>query len=233
MMVFAGQSYALGIEYIVDGEYVVPSAATLSLRGLDGTLLITDDPLDVSKTHVTYEIDASHNVLGTGNTLEHRFVTVSLTHEGQEHHIPLVYRIEEFVPLVATPADVRSELGLDVSELADQEIDIHEAYHQLKDEYGLPFINALTAGSSDSLYANRAVSVRAALNVCSSLTFRAGTKFSSEESRFERQGGFDVDQVAARLASKLAALLEKLTGEDVTTIEHFLLATPTDAITGE
>jgi len=232
MMVFTGESFTLGIDYIVDDEFIIPSAATISVRDRDGSLLVSADVLDVSQTSTTYEIAAIHNTLAGNNTIEHRFVSVTMIYEGQQFTKTYTYRVVEFLPIATTPEDVRAELGLDVSELPDRDIDIFWAYHQLAEEYGDTFTDALESGTVISLQANQAIAVKAAVNLCGSLPFRAGTKFSSEENRFERQGDFDVDAIAARLGAKLANLMDSITSEETGTFDRFLLATPTDVITG-
>jgi hypothetical protein len=127
MWVFAGESYTLLIEYQVDGEFVIPTSANVTLRDQTGTALALGEVLDVTSTQASYQVSGVWNNLTVGNTVENRFVTVQFIYAGQSYRKDLVYRVSEFIPMTTSPDEVRGFLGLEMSELPDKDIDLLQA----------------------------------------------------------------------------------------------------------
>lgn len=232
MWVFSGDDHTVLIDYIVDGEHVIPTSASVTVRDHVGNPLISNSVLDVTSTQVSFEVSGANNTLVGSNVVESRFLNVYFLYEGRQYRRDLSYRITEFVPLSVTAEDVRSEIGVDQSELADHEVDLLRAYHQLVTDYGSAFSDSLTVGTSLFMEANEAVVLRAAINLIPSLNLRVGVQISAEENKFQRMSEFDPDHIQNVLASRLAAIMDLITGEDATTVDPLTLVTPTDVITG-
>lgn len=230
----AGQDVTLLIDYLVDGIAVPPDSAAFTLRSPTGTVLLSGTlPALLNSEPVV--IPAVHNALPPGDVFSSRFLTVSYLHEGATYSIQKSYRLHPFVPLTGTADQVRSELGLDPSELVDREVDLLQAYVHLAADYGTTFVAALSAAGVTNLAANQAVVVRAALQIADSLALRVGLTTRSEDHLLTRFSGLDFEALRTRLETKLRTLMVKATGEVVsltTGSSIFLLSSPTDAVTG-
>jgi hypothetical protein len=227
---FAEQDVSVAIDYVVDDQYVVPSSASFMVRTADGSELISGSLPSLSTTE-SLLIQDIYNELSAGNDFEQRFVIVFFVYNGQTYHTSLAYGITTFIPMSSTPQDVRRELGVDRSELLDDEIDVYQAYFSLAALHGSSFTEAFTAGGTRSLSANRAVSLQAALDVIESMPLRAFQMMRSEHAETRRFRDVDFKELADSLRAKLAAELEIL--KEVTPIAPtiFELSFPTDPIT--
>lgn len=230
----AGEDVTLQIDYVVDGEFVVPSSAIVTVRDNGGVPIggLTAVSLAVDTTSATLTIPAAENNVAAENTFETRYVVVSFVHEGETYPQVYSYRIHPFVPLTTSPTDVRRELGLDRSELPDQDIDVLSAYLALRSDYGQPIEDALTAGNEKTLAVNKAVALKAALALVDSLPFRAAVKMKAEDSAVERMTEFDVSEIRIRLGQQLGRALDVIRGVTTGGAPIISLSNPTDAITG-
>lgn len=232
MWVFSGDDQQIDVDYLVDDEFVIPSAATATVRSHTGAVLQSNVALDITTTSAILTVAGADNTLTGTNTVEQRYVHVYFTHEGKQHRRDYTYRIAAFIPLTATAQDVRDELGLDASELPDRAVDTLHAYLQLADEYGTAFTDTFSSGTVSSLRANEAVVLKAAIDVVTSLDLRAGVKFASEETSFQRKDSFDSQAMLHTLGNKLSKILDDILATDTVLVTSFVVATPTDVITG-
>jgi hypothetical protein len=234
MWVTSGTAAQLPIDYRIGEDFVIPSEAWVTVRDHTGEVLISEEPLGVTSTSTSFEVPDPHNVLPNNGVFVFRYVTVIFNYENRQHQLNLTYRIMAFAPLAVTAQNVRDELGLDASELPDTAIDIPMAYLHLVKDYGADFEAALISDDLKALQAQKAVGIRAAMETVNSLTFRAGVKFTAEESQFTRQSTFDQKAISYGLSQRLQVLLDEiLEREPVGNTVTLVIATPTDAITGE
>lgn len=221
------------VDFLVDGVHVVPTSATVTVRDETGATIagLVDAPLDVSSTHTLVSVPGTDNAVPLGSDYVNRYLQVTFLHEGRTHQRHFVYRVRPFIPIAVTPDDVRAELGLDSREMPDDVIDLYGAYLDLKADYDME--TALITGTQAALAANRAIAVKAALEMIDSLVFRVAIKMRSEDSALERMTSFDPDKIRIRLGQKLGRLLDVIAGDTTEGSAVLILATPTDAITGE
>lgn len=232
MKCFVGKSMPILLEYVVDGEFVIPSAAWATLYGNDGAELLSA-PLAPASTQETFEIGAQYATILDGLDFENRFLWVTFTSGGSSHDLNISYQVVPFLPMTATAATVRASLGLDMLELPDDAVDVYDAYLQLRSEYGASITTALTSGTAQAFAANRAISIKAALLIVNSIEFRAAVEVKAEDSSFKRQGDFSVDALRIRLGNQLGRELDIILGETTDSQTSFILTNPTDVITGE
>lgn len=228
MWTLAGRDAKVQIEYLVDGDFIVPSSATAYLMNSSGSQLASY-VLDVTGTSTVLTIPSSFITIGSGKTLDSVWLDVNIDELAWTR---VTIQIHPFIPLSVAPAHVRAELGLDRTELPDDQIDLIAAYFLLLDGYGSAVSTALTAGDTTTLMVNTAVGVRAALEIIGSIQFRAFVKMKAEENELSRMGTFKVDEVKARLEGRLNSLMGKITGTAELGTVTFLLSSPTDVITG-
>lgn len=226
----AAQDLTFKIDYEVDGEFVVPTSATYVVWSAAGTLL-TSGSLPVTTTSAMLTVLAVHNGLTPPNLFENRFVEVFFQYGGQ-HHKFLSYNLRSFVPITATPAAVRAELGVDFSELPDADIDVFAAYFRLIEANNELFAEAFTVSGVKNLAANKAVVIQAALDVALSLDLRVAGSTRTEDQQFERMAGVDFDRIVRRLRLQLSTLLDQAVGATPAAPVIFALSNPTDVVTG-
>lgn len=231
----AGEDVNFLIEYLVDGEFVIPDSATATVRSNGGTPItgLIDVPLAVTSTSATLTVPAIENSVADGLIFETRYVTVKFVSDGKTHNRTFYYKVATFLPITVSPDDVRRELGLESSELPDRDIDILASYVLLRVDYGQAITDALTDSGEKSIAANKAIAVKAALDLVNSLVFRAAVKIKAEDSAVDRMSTFDVNEIRIRLGQQLSKFIGIITGEADTGTAIFVLSSPTDAITGE
>ena len=228
----SGEEVSFPVDFLVDGEFVVPTAAWTTVRDGLGEVVegLQDVALSTANTSTFVTIPASVNTLDPGQVHSTRYVVVTFIYEGRQHRRELSYRLRPFVTMTATEDDVRRELGLDRSELPDADIDLYWAYLTLAADYRIS--EAMIAGDRTTLAANQAIAVQAALDVVGSLRFRAAVKMRAEDSAFERMPEFSIDQIRIELGERLAALIDVVEGVENVGLPILVVATPTDPITG-
>jgi hypothetical protein len=235
MWLEAGSDVTLIIDYMVDGVPVIPDSAAFVVRD-HGGLTVHSALLPAMTNSEALTVPAVYNSLVVGTVFENRFVLVSFLHEGATYQQRLSYRLHTFIPLTATAQSVRSELGLDPSELADADVDLVGAYVTLAASVGQSFINAFVSLGTTSLAANQAVVLQAALNVADSLALRTGASVRSEDHVFTRFDKIDFQALRNNLETKLAKTLDQAVAAVVSVgfnSNLFVLSQPTDVITGQ
>lgn len=234
MWYLSGTDITIQIDYEKDGQSVVPETASFNLRSAGGVSLLAA-PLLAETTTEFLAIPGIHNGLTLGSLFEHRFLQVDFVVDGATFTTMLSYQLAPFIPLTATPQQVRSLLGLDFSELGDSDIDLKAAYFQLAEENGVDFTAAFTLPGVRSLSANTAVALRAALNLATSLELRTGVSTRSEDHMFSRSTQLDFGSILMKLNQALAKALNVALGVVVTSssgVQAFQLTLPTDVVTG-
>lgn len=232
MWFFAGENVTLNFDFKVDGEFVVPTSASYSLRNHLGLAVGGAVNLTGLTTSVSIQIPASDNTLGANALYENRYVLVTFVHNGRNHTLVQPYKITAFVPIAATPADVRRLTGLTENELPDAEIDILSAYFQLFDSYGTDFSSHLTATTFKNRQANEAIALQAAIDVASSFPLRVPVSARSEDSQFSRVASLNFAAMELEFRRKLQQALTAVISVEETTVDVFSVSSPTDPVTG-
>lgn len=229
----ADEDVTLTVDYVVDGEYVIPTAAWAVVRDHLGVVIpgYESVTLAVDSTTTQLTVSAADNGIGSGMDFSNRYISVYFNHGGAQHRQELSYSLRPFVPLTVTEADVRKELGLDIEELPNKDIDLYKAYLLLNEDYQIA--TALQAGDLTNQAANMAVAIKAALEITWSLPFRAAVKMKSEDAAVDRMSEFDVLDIRIQLGRRLSSFLDIVEGTTSTGTTTLVLSTPTDAITGE
>lgn len=225
----------IGLTFEFEGEPVVPEESSVSytLRDAAGTVVanLEDVPLDVESTdhHLVLPAEAA----SVSSPPEGRYLEVMWLKGVDLQTINIAYWLTNFVPLTVEARDVRNELGLSHTELPDDDIDLIQAYEELKGEYGTEFSSALTGGGLLALQANQMVALKAALNTAGSLRMRALQSARSDDTAFSRFSDTEVEKVVQALKARLleikAAVISS-TSSTPPTLQVF--STPTDPITG-
>lgn len=230
----AGDEVSIHFDYEVDAEYVIPSGASFTVLSAAGIpvegMVGVELPVDTTGASITLPASVTQH---TGDSpFKTLFVSVTFIHDGETKKRTFPVSLMPFVPLMAQPHDVRNELGLDSSELPDDQIQILRSYVNLKQSYGEAFTEALIAGDHTSLAANRAIALSEAIETLNSLQFRVAVKTKSETSEFLRIAALDFNKLRIDLARSLAQQLAVLLGTEELGGAIMVIATPPDVITG-
>ncbi|AJD82907.1 hypothetical protein PJWF_00013 [Achromobacter phage JWF] len=203
------------------GNVVGAPQRTGSATGTTGVLELTDSDM----------------TLTAGNETEARYASVRFQVEGVQQEQRLTFGVAPFLPIEADARLVRTILGLSGEELASDEVDVVTAFYTLKETYGNNLLAALSSGKVKLRNSvNRAVALKAAIQLIPSLQLRTYQTTQNENSMFTRFRAIDWDRLLADLEAQLAESLADagLTG-DVTESYPviFLVSQPQDPVTGQ
>lgn len=233
MWYYAGVDVTVPVDFIVNGEFVIPESATATLRLNDGSVdaTISNVSLDTSTTSTSVTIPEVSNTLASGVDFEHRYLLVTFVLNAQTYTQTIHYDLIPFVPMTGTPDKVRAILGLDLSELPDTDIDLFRAYLDIKARTDVDISTALTSTGRDSLTANEIINIQAALNVVPSLQLRVAASMQSEDSVFRRFSSMDFNAIENKLVGRQMSLLSELITTTEVAFSIFGVSTPTDPVT--
>lgn len=229
---FLNEDHTLTVDFEVDGDRVVPTpgATTYTVRDTSGAPIagLTDKALAVSSTQQKITIPGANHA-----TAGFYHVSVQFDHLGATHSRRFSYRIAAFVPIAATPDNVRSLMALTWDELPDQDIDLEYGFQALVDD-GFDLTDQLKATDSTAYHANRAVALKTALDLTFSLPLRALQSEKSEVGSAARftLGSKDWENLRRDLANKLSHAVLKATGGTATVPVLMVTTAPVDPITG-
>lgn len=224
----AGTDVTIPIDFIVDGEFVVPDAATYKVRAHDGTVLASG-ALSASATSEELAIPAANNSISSD--WENRYVQVEFTSGSKVFHRNISYKLSAFIPLTASPDMVRGTIGVNERELPDKDIDLIEAYFSLVENHGSGITEALTERGARNAAVNEAVVVKAAIRIMDSVPLRAMLTVRTEDSSASRSKDVDFSALSDSLQARLAVLINTATNVTPTSPLIFEFSTPADPFT--
>lgn len=226
----AGQDHLVSLPFKNnDREFVIPSAATFSLKAADGTA-IRSGSLTTGATQTTLVVLASETSVASDDLYKVLILSIQYIVDGEPFQRFMTLGFVPFTPIIFGPDEVRAELGVRPEELSDAEIDLFMAYTALFDEYGDRFRTVCLTGSID---AGMAIVLKAALDIVPSMTTRIMQSVKAEDHQNNRFSKVDLEVLAEELRSKLSLRLNRALGLVATTLSHFRVAAPTtDPLTG-
>lgn len=224
------------------GELRVPDAGvTYTLYDNDGAPVAGHNNVAINPGAVTtypLVLPGAANMLG-GTDFESRTLTVNYAVGGAPYQFRESYRIGPFVHFVADPKFVRTLVGLAPVELPDEDLDLTMAYFLVAEDVDRDVLDeALAAGVSVSLWANRAIAWRSLIEIVPSLPLRA---LASEESKSASVSRFRTVSVAELTNQIFNGYIQALSEirtvyslpvPTVTLPTIFIVARDTDPITG-
>jgi hypothetical protein len=200
MDITVGEAAAVQFQFIVDGEFVVPTVATYSVRDNAGALMtgLVDVAISLgaTDTQATITVPANKNTVGNGLLFENRTVIGKFTYQGNIYPFRQSYRIAPFLNHTVTPDDVRSALGVLKHEFSDDDIDITSSYYLVQERVGATALTtALAAGDITNQYANWAIMYRCAMDLVPALQLRAGLDQGDDNITFGRFDKVDWEEL--------------------------------------
>lgn len=231
----SGQGNTVLVEFKKDGEFVIPDPGSIKLTIRSNSGLVVggyDKQAQVGVLSSTWLLAVPGAVNITNEEREARYIIVDFTSGNYPCSFRVSYRLTAFLPIQVLPQDVRTLLGLREEELKDFEVEIYDAYFALLRSN--PALGAnLVTGNDATMYANKAIALKAALLVMPSVPLRAAKQDSLNNATLLR-ATIDYGKLQAELEGQLSDALANM--GSVTAISYaatplLLLTTPVDPIT--
>ncbi|TPL42612.1 MULTISPECIES: hypothetical protein [unclassified Mesorhizobium] len=205
----AGRDVTLPVNLFYNGQPAVPDAGTavLSVADPGGAVIYTEDlvtgPTDVV---ILVTIPAEHNQIST--SFARRIVRISAARSGVPFDSITAYRLVPTILYTVQPKDVRSFLGVNESELPDEDVDLSGALLNLEFSVSRTTLAAaLTSGEEAELRANEAILYRTVLDIIPSLANRVAMEETDGALSFRRNARKDFSELKAAAESRLSAAM--------------------------
>lgn len=212
-------------------KYTVRDNAGLPMTSLEEVAVTTD----ANTTRVQIPLSASTNTFAdSANKLEKRTINLFYDLDGVSFRKDISYVLSPWLNFTASADDVRKIIGISQFELMDDEIDLFEAYYEVKNDLATGDLDALLVDVDRSaLVANRAITYRAAIACLPSLQLRTNASEGSDTLKVSRLSKIDFSALRAQISklySETIGVLDIVTTTVAPTL--LTLTTPTDVITG-
>ena len=210
---FAGSDHSVSIN--LDPPADARSVAW-TLRGNAGTVVSTG-----TIANLATDASASTTILAASNTktapTETRFVTFAWLYNGQNFTATQSYVLIDFMPLRCQASDVRLELGANLAEVPDEDIDLVSAATLVRQQITPTIFDAaLISGDTLTISLNRMIALWAAAVFATSLPLRIVESMGNEQAKFARGKGINFQLVVASLRGEYERLRDLVTGVDET-----------------
>lgn len=240
MDVTSGTSLELRFTFTVNKDYVSPTSATYTLYGRSGTVVagMSDVVISLSPgaNSAGITIPYFYNELDGTNRIETRQVRVTYIVDNVRYYIEKKYRIIPQMNVHVEGHDVLNELGLFEEDYDPNSISLVNAYLHVENVLGQTQLETyLSQGSLNTLRANDAIKIRAAIDLIPSLMMRVGARHVTDNVQFHRFEGPDWELLKKRLLVQYEKALQPLLEQTGSTTERaYILTTErADPVTGE
>ena len=235
--VATSSSYVHHVDFVVDGELVVPTAASYTLTKNDESVVNSLE--DVTITLDEVQTGVNINIAGGANaktlSYEVRYIDVSFTYEGNVYTVSDFYVIRDSIKLPLSKSAVRAVLGVTEGDIPDENIDLFSAYQEVQDDAGtsVSLDNVLQSGSALLPYMLDSIKLKAAIRLAVSIENSMVQMEQADNSLYQRFQRIDFLALRSTLVGMYDQSLRKLLGgDDPTTPVLSLLAFDVDAVTG-
>lgn len=233
--VLTNEPVTLVFDIVEDGQFVSPDVGSVhySVRLETGEVLNDHHMVLVTTTpgQTTILLPLPGAVNQKAKTTEIRFVRLHYTVGGRPGSSQIAYRIHDWINVTASSNDVRAYLGVNGSELPDQDVDMIAAYLYAKRE--VPILDELlTEGGVRTLQANRLVTLYAVTDVAHTMQTRAIQSQGSETARVSRFSNIDWKLFQTKASSEISELIGEFTSRFDSAFPLFRVSAGQDPITG-
>lgn len=233
----AGVIYPYPIKFIVDGELVTPTSATITVKDNNETVVqsINDTALTIphEATSMTYSIPANANA----KTLDYeiRFVTVKFVYNSVTYKIEDYYVIEDSLKLPITKSEVRSLVAMSEAELPDSDIDLINAKNFVQALIDPTISTLISSGSSKIPKLSRAIIIQAAMNAIETIELRVFQSEQADNTLYKRFASIDFAALIQSFKLEFQKLILDINDagtEEAVSVTLFIVQTGTDPVTG-
>lgn len=233
-----GKDFAYKINFVVDGQPVQATSATMTVTRNDGTIVGDFDEKDLTIPPegyaVTEVIEAADNTASVPNEL--RYIEVAFVFNDQTYFLRDYYMLRANMNFPLTVDEIRAVLGADGSEIPDSWIDIFAAYAAVQaDVPDTNLDNILSSGSDLLPTLIAAVKYKAAMGLIGSAQSAMFQSEQADNTLYKRFAKIDFTGLQNTLAGQYSAALLLLAGNTTggTTPTLAIVTAETDYITGQ
>jgi hypothetical protein len=190
--------------YLVEFDTGTPLGAfSYSLYDEDGNIVTGMLNLQVTPASgavsILIQIPAAANVL-TKPLFEGRLISWSYATALGAVNGSYEYTIRKRVPFPVTTDGVRTKLGIDITEMPDDRIDLLMAYVSFTEQFAGGLAAYETSGDATALKITQAIEALAALSLIDSLQLSLAKRLTSGTNEYERFSKIDWEALRARLS---------------------------------
>lgn len=190
----SGETVNITFRYGDGHEPKVPTVGSVTYTVLDhsGTAIAGLENVPVTTSASTFQstitIPSLYNTVAPTKLFERRTIFLRFQSNGQSHYQKLAYRLLPTFPYTVNPADIRRFLGVNETELPDEDVDLFSAYLFVRETFTDPtdLDDLLLSGDLNEVRANEAIAMRAAIDIIPSLQNRVAQKETNGVMGFDR-----------------------------------------------
>lgn len=245
MNVLENKPALIQVDLIEKGEYITLNSlngdsVTYSLLDSNGDYVggIADETYTFEGELSTLDLsfDETCNTIAEGKDSENRFILITYTKDEKKATKRVPYKVIKFVPYTVSENDVFDAIGVSPTILNENSIDIYANYLLLKAEVGERFVEAIYADGEKAVKANRALLLKSAISIESSIPLGV-PKIESDNIVSETRFTFNMEELKALfddMRNELKDLTDEIAGVSYDAgAAVFVVANYTDPITGE
>lgn len=244
MNVLENKPAVVRVDLIEKGEYITLNSTqgdnvTYSLLDSEGNYVngIADESYQFEGEISSLELyfDENCNTIAEDKDSENRFIIVVYTKDDKQTTKRVPYKVIKFVPYTVSEDDVFDAIGVSSTILNEDSIDIYANYLLLKAQIGQKFVDAIYGDGDSAIKANRALLLKTAISIESSIPLGV-PKIESDNVVSETRFTFTMDELKALfddMRNELNDLIDELADETYDAgAAVFVVANYTDPFTG-
>ncbi|ESY35763.1 hypothetical protein NKK48_01535 [Mesorhizobium sp. C386A] len=229
----AGRDITLPVSLFYNGQPAVPDAGTAVLSVSAGGTVIFTEELTTGPTDavLVVTVPAEHNQIST--PFSRRVIRVTAERGGLPFDSMTMYRLVPAILYTVTPADVRAFLGVNESELPDEDVDLSGAL--LNIEFSITretMAAALVSGDVAEVRANDAILYTTVLALIPSLANRVAQEETDGALSFRRNARKDFSELQKAAEARLSAAMAVLNPVVDPGYAIFITTNDADPVTG-
>lgn len=230
-------AYTYHVDFMVDGELVAPTSATIKITNNAGSVVGSFNNANITLS----EGDVGANILipQTDNQVtlpnEIRYIEVKFVFDGVTYTINDFYFLKEDVRFPLSPTDVLFVLGMTGADVDASMIDILSAYNSVKSDVGdLANLDAILEGGTSLLPTLiDAVKYKAAMQVSVGAQNSLMQMEQADNTLYRRFMEIDFAAIDAKVAGLYSDALYLLQGSPISSAPVIsLMVVGTDPVTG-
>lgn len=244
MNVLENKPAVVRVDLIEKGEYITLNSTqgdnvTYSLLDSEGNYVngIADESYQFEGEISSLELyfDENCNTIAEDKDSENRFIIVVYTKDDKQTTKRIPYKVIKFVPYTVSEDDVFDAIGVSSTILNEDSIDIYANYLLLKAQIGQKFVDAIYGDGDSAIKANRALLLKTAISIESSIPLGV-PKIESDNVVSETRFTFTMEELKALfddMRNELNDLIDELADETYDAgAAVFVVANYTDPFTG-
>ena len=234
--VLAGSASTLHIDFIVDGELVVPVTPTITLSGNDGVAISGFNGLaitlgDPSDTFANVAITTAANTKTL--VFEFRTALINFQYNSKNYSTRIKYGLATRLDIPVMEDEVRAIIGLTEEEWPNNQIDIQAAYLTVDDAISASASNIIDGGTALLRDLIEAIKLRAIIDVLPAVELMANQSIQVDNTVASRFSKIDFAVLRKNIEDRYSSALLGIEASVGTVPDIAILGEGDDPVTGE